>query len=43
MRAALAYAPDDEWPVVDASYEYLWPINQRTWLKATKARSLSEK
>jgi CRISPR-associated endonuclease Csn1 len=37
MRAALAYAPDDEWPVVDASYEYLWPINQRTWLKATKA------
>jgi CRISPR-associated endonuclease Csn1 len=36
MGAVLAYAPESEWPVIDSTYEFLWSINQRTWLAATK-------
>jgi CRISPR-associated endonuclease Csn1 len=36
MRAVLAYAPESDWPVIDPTYEFLWSINQKTWLRATK-------
>ena len=35
-RAVLAYAPEVDWPIVDSTYEFLWSINQKTWLCATK-------
>jgi CRISPR-associated endonuclease Csn1 len=37
MSAVLAYAPENQWPIVDSSYEFLWSLNQKTWLRATKA------
>ncbi len=36
MRAVLQAKPESEWPVVDSTFEFLWSINQKTWLRATK-------
>jgi CRISPR-associated endonuclease Csn1 len=36
MRAVLAYAAESDWPVIDSTYEFLWSINQKTWLRASK-------
>ena len=36
MRAVLQTKPENEWPVVDSTFEFLWSINQKSWLCATK-------
>ena len=35
-RAVLQAKPESEWPVINSSFEFLWSINQKTWLSATK-------
>ncbi len=36
FRAVLAYASEANWPIIDSTYEFLWSINQKTWLRANK-------
>ena len=35
-RAVLQGKPESEWPIMDTSYEFLWSIHQKTWLRSTK-------
>ena len=37
MRAVLQAKPESEWPVIDASYEFLWSLYQKSWASVTKA------
>ncbi len=36
MRAVLAYAAESNWPIIDSTCDFLWSINQKTWIRASK-------
>jgi CRISPR-associated endonuclease Csn1 len=35
-RAVAAHKPEEEWPIIDGSYEFLWSLHQRSFIEVEK-------